>query len=49
MTQERAKAQVAKASAAVTQFLADLEKEAQQSKQAGQSSQPIMINIKLLQ
>lgn len=50
MAPERARAQVQKASAAVSQFLADLKREEQHTKEVGQPpSQPTVINMKLLQ
>jgi len=50
MSAERAKAQVHKAAAAVTQFLEDLKKEEAHTKEVGQPpAQPTVINMKLLQ
>ena len=50
MTEERARAQVHKAAAAVTQFLHDLKKEEAHAKEVGQpSAQPTVINMQLLE
>jgi hypothetical protein len=50
MPQERARAMVQKAAAAVTQFLEDLKKEEAHAKEVGQPpAQPTVINMKLLE